>query len=203
MHSDGHCATDHHLNLNLWEKTYSSLQTFNRIKLTTITTIIENSRKMAKWQIFQLTEGSSTSILNTNELKLTWWDVNTRVFFLCNIHVDSDLSLCKSHLHPAVRQRSEHQQPIGVPCPERQTDWQSVTVTLTWEPQEGRGVEEDREWVGLSTRECQVTLQWERERGIKVVVFNQGRVKLVLSQLYCWRWNFIFNCICWVKITKW
>lgn len=71
------------------------------------------------------------------------------VLFLCHIHIDGDLALGQSHLHPAVSQHCEHQQSIWVPRPERQTDRQGVTVSLTGQPKEGCGVEEDGEGVGL------------------------------------------------------
>lgn len=90
------------------------------------------------------------------------------------IHVDGDLALRESQLHPAVGQRREHQQTTGVPGPEGQTHGQSVAVTLARQPQEGRGVEEDGEEVGLGAGERQVTLvgnRTEPERGINVVQF--------------------------------
>lgn len=58
-------------------------------------------------------------------------------------HEEGYFALRQSQLHPAVSQRRIHQQTIRVPGPERQTDCESVAVSLTRQPQEGRGVEED------------------------------------------------------------
>lgn len=95
--------------------------------------------------------------------ELTWWNVYACVLLLCHIHIDGDFSLRQAQLHPAIRQGGEHQKAVGIPRPERQTDWQGVAVSLTRQPQEGCGVEENWGGVGFGAGKRQVTLQWKKE----------------------------------------
>lgn len=112
-------------------------------------------------------------LINPRQMKnlnngMTWWNVNPCVLLLCDVHEDGDPALNQPQLHPSISQLGEHKQTTGVPRPERQTHWQRVAVTLTRQPQEGRGVKEDREGVGLRTGECQVTLKWNTERDSRI-----------------------------------
>lgn len=86
-------------------------------------------------------------------------NVDARVPRLRQGGVDDDLALGQPHLHPALGQRGEHQQPAGVPGPEGEADRQRVAGALARQLQEGRGVEKDGEGVGFGAGEGQVALR--------------------------------------------
>lgn len=70
-----------------------------------------------------------------------------------------DFAVFQRELQHAVSQRAEQEQAIGVPRAKLEAHRHHAVLHSTWQLQETRGVEGNREGVRFHTGECQITLQ--------------------------------------------
>ena len=82
----------------------------------------------------------------------------------CHIDINNYFAVLQGDLQRSIIQITEEEEAIGVPCTKLEAHRHCVMIGSTRQLQEARGIEEDREGVGLHTGERQVTLHRCRTR---------------------------------------